>query len=249
MKLGNLLIPFLLFGTLVPGEETEISDFFLPRYQPTDQIIRHTHFVLRYHEGHEQPVWVIYRWTKKAAGQTPPAPHPFAPDPAVKTLTADAKDFEGSGFDLGHFAPPGIFGNDSKNAAQAFLFSNMTPQVPSFRIGLWKQLTEREKFCAKTEGEIYVVTGPVLSSDLLQIGPNRVSIPRLFYKVILDYRKPVIKGIGFVLPNIQSERALSTFVVTIDSVEKITGLDFFPAMEDSLENRVESGKSLEGWGF
>ena len=68
--------------------------------------------------------------------------------------------------------------------------------------------------------EIYIVTGPILTNVMESIGLNSVSIPRYFYKVILDYNQPEIKGIGFVIENKKGELSLTSYAVSIDDVEK-----------------------------
>ena len=97
--------------------------------------------------------------------------------------------------------------------------------------------------------EIYVVTGPVLEDDLPTIGANAVAVPEYYYKVILDYKEPELKGIGFILRNESSKTPLQNFAVTIDSVESFTGIDFFSALPDPLENALESSIELDKWTF
>ena len=53
-----------------------------------------------------------------------------------------------------------------------------------------------------------------------------ILIPCAFYKVILDTTPPE-KMIGFIIPNKPSKKRLSSFAVTVDEVEKVTGCDFF----------------------
>jgi endonuclease G len=55
--------------------------------------------------------------------------------------------------------------------------------------------------------------------------------------------------IAFLIPNESINKPLRDFVVTVDSLEKLTGIDFFPELPDSIENRLESQKDLSGWGF
>ena len=81
------------------------------------------------------------------------------------------------------------------------------------------------------------------------IGRNEVSVPRYYYKVILDYTKPEQKGIGFIMPNRKLERDLEAFTVTIDSVESFTGLDFFPQVPEKKEEQLESSLDLAKWEF
>ena len=49
---------------------------------------------------------------------------------------------------------------------------------------------------------------------------------------------PRNKMIAFVLPNDGSTQPLSSFVTTVDEVERLTGLDFFAGLED--EDALES---------
>ena len=55
--------------------------------------------------------------------------------------------------------------------------------------------------------------------------------------------------IAFLLPNEKSEKPLQNSVVTVDSLESLTGIDFFPALKDSIENQLESSKDLSSWSF
>ena len=55
------------------------------------------------------------------------------------------------------------------------------------------------------------------------------------------------KAIGFVYRNESGNRPKSYYVNTIDDVERITGIDFFPALPDNVENEVEATSSLETW--
>ena len=49
------------------------------------------------------------------------------------------------------------------------------------------------------------------------------------------------------MPNRETRENLKNFIVTVDSVEKVTGIDFFPAMADSLEKALEK-EHWDGWG-
>lgn len=96
-------------------------------------------------------------------------------------------------------------------------------------------------------GAVYVVSGPVLTNGLPSIGNNNVSVPKYYYKVILDYTEPGIKGIGFILPNKGSKQPLQSFAVSIDSVESVTGIDFFPLLPDEQERFIEKTLSVNAW--
>jgi endonuclease G len=88
-----------------------------------------------------------------------------------------------------------------------------------------------------------------LSSGLQSIGPNKVSIPNYYYKVILDYSEPNIKGIGFILPNVGSKENLQNYAVSIDSVERFTGINFFPLLSDDQEELIEKTLCIKCWSW
>jgi endonuclease G len=98
---------------------------------------------------------------------------------------------------------------------------------------------------------IQLATGPVLHEGLAKLGSNQLSIPRAYYKVVLLHTKTSGKsqGIGFILENAASKLPLSSFACTIDDVEKVTGIDFFPILEDTLELELESTLCLPCWNW
>ena len=91
-----------------------------------------------------------------------------------------------------------------------------------------------------------MVTAGVLTKNLDKIGSNGVTVPQFFYKVVYDPRGQG-KMIAFLIPNEISNIPLQQFVVSVDYIETITGIDFFPELQDSVENLLESSKDLSGW--
>ena len=172
----------------------------------------------------------------------------FRADPRISTGSAGLSDYRGSGYDRGHLAPAADMKWSTAAMSESFLMSNMTPQVPGFNRGIWKKLEAWVRDQALQDQEVYVVTGPVLTDGPYQeIGPNRVDVPKRYFKVLLDYREPELKAIGFVLPNEKSGLPLSTFAVSVDRVEEITGLDFFHALPDEIEEVVEGVVDWTVW--
>lgn len=224
-----------------------ISDLELPFVNKNDEIISHTGFSLLYYEAHEQASWVAYLLTKEKTKRVHDRTDRFYPDPKVSTGTALDVDYRGSGYDRGHLAPAADMGWSAISMSESFYFSNISPQRPDFNRGIWKKLEELVRVWAYEYDSIYVVTGPVLSEGLKSIGPNKVSVPEYFYKVILDYTAPDVKGIGFILPNEGSASLLQTFAVTIDSVQKITGIDFFHQLPDEHETIIENTLCISCW--
>jgi len=223
-------------------------DFAWPAYEANQAIIERPYYTLRYSEEHEQAMWVAYMLAADSLNQrTFDRKDDFRKDPRIKTGSADLDDYKGSGFDRGHLAPAADFSYDEFALSQSFYMSNMSPQDPSFNRGIWKKLEEQVRNWAKKDKQIYVVTGPVLNKKYKTIGANGVSVPEYYYKIILDIQQPEIKAIAFLMKNEKSDKGLNSFVVTIDSVEKLTGLDFFPTMPDEMENALEGAVMTAYW--
>ena len=133
--------------------------------------------------------------------------------------------------------------------SESFYMSNMSPQKPGFNRGIWKKIEGNVRNWASDNGEIYVVTGPILTGSYSSIGSNQVSIPEYYYKVILDYKEPDLKGIGFILPHQKSSSLIQSLAVTIDEVERRTGINFYYSLPDKIEEQVESNIDISKWSF
>ena len=216
-----------------------------------DTIIERPGYALGYIEYHEQPAWVIYIMTKteattKAAKRT----NKFRSDPEIPTESATTGDYRRSGYDRGHLAPAADMAFSGQTMVDSFFMSNMSPQKPAFNRGIWKNLEELVRSFAITERKIVVVTGPILpKKKTVTIGANGVTVPTHYYKVIFDLTPPR-KMIGFILPNEGSNEPLTTFIVTVDAVEKATGLNFFSRVPKEEQERLERTISVNAWkGF
>ncbi|TLD43251.1 MAG: Endonuclease [Candidatus Jettenia ecosi] len=221
----------------------------IPKCTQNDEILTYSAFVLSYNEEHEQASWVAYELTREETYAMYERSDKFIPDLRVKRHTADCRDYKGLGYDKGHLAPAGDMAWSSVTMRESFYYSNISPQEPGFNRGIWKKLEELVRQWARDNRSIYIVTGPVLKKGLPTIGKNKVSVPKYFYKIILDYREPDIKGIGFVIPNMRSNESLQKYALTIDNIEKLTGIDFFHLLPDEQEELIESTLNLKNWRF
>lgn len=171
----------------------------------------------------------------------------FRSDPKIPTGSATTADYRRSGYDRGHLAPAADMAFSVQTMTDSFFMSNMSPQKPAFNRGIWKELEALVRYFAITEGKIVVVTGPILPKEkTITIGANRVTVPTHYYKVIFDLTPPR-KMIGFILPNEGSNEPLAAFAVTVDAVEKATGLDFFSKVPKEKQERLESTISINAW--
>lgn len=132
---------------------------------------------------------------------------------------------------------------------ESFLMSNISPQIPSFNHGIWKTLEEWTRQQATSDSVIYIVTVPIFVNNLGTIGKNEVTIPGYFYKVMLKQKDSKILSIAFLIPQIGSIGKIQDYIVTVNTIETITGLDFFPELKNSKENKIESQYQPNSWGL
>jgi endonuclease G len=130
---------------------------------------------------------------------------------------------------------------------ESFFMTNMSPQDPGFNRGIWKKLESQVRTWGYENRQIFVVTGPILTEFQDTIG--QIPVPKYFYKVILDYQLPELKAIGLILENRPSHQPLIEFVLSVDSLEKMTNLDFFYELPDSLEHELESNSNADLWSW
>jgi len=228
------------------------SDSLPFNYLPTSttgQIIKHDFYTLSYNEKAEQAEWVAYELTKAQLGRTHRKRPYFIRDKKVKTRSADYRNYKKSGYSKGHLCPAGDRKFSKEAFKETFLTSNISPQKLDFNAGVWNRLEGKVRYWASKNKRLYVVTGGVLTSNLKTIGREEVAVPKQFYKILLDYTEPQIKAIAFLMPHQNSKKPLFKFVVSIDEIEQLTGIDFFPALPDDLEEKLESTSNYKNWSF
>ena len=213
-----------------------------------EQILKRVAYTASYNSDLRIPNWVAWKLTgAHTRGKNKRAGVKFHEDTDVPMPRAVDFDYVRSGYDRGHLCPSADNRWDATAQEQSFLLTNVCPQDHNLNVGDWHELENLCRKWAKMYGSIYVVAGPVLFKGKHKtIGKNKVTVPEAFFKVVLCMEKKP-KVIGFIYRNESGNRPKSYYVNTIDDVERITGIDFFPALPDKVENEVEATSSLEDW--
>ena len=216
-----------------------------------EQVIKHEGYTVSYNSDYKIANWVAYELTsKEATSKKNERSNKFVSDPMVKGASATNEDYTRSGYDRGHMAPAGDMKWSAKAMRESFYLSNICPQKPGLNRGIWKDLEEQARLWAKENGSLLIVTGPVITDDLKRLGKNRVGIPKTFYKVICTITNGKPEGVGFLFDNKDyGKTPLKSMMIPIDSVEKVTGIDFFPSLPDSIENPMEAYVNDGSWSF
>ena len=210
------------------------------------EVVYHTHYSLAYNELHEQAEWVYYHLTPQLLAGTAKRTNDFRADAKVATHSATLDDYRGSGYDRGHLCPAASMSRSREAISESFFMSNMSPQTPSFNRGMWKRLEEAVRATASADSIVYVVCGPILSNPKGAIGANKVTVPSSYYKVLYSPKRGAM--IGFIMPNKKLNGSISDYVVTVDRVEELTGIDLFAGAAPQVEN-LESASDFDQWSF
>jgi len=127
-------------------------------------------------------------------------------------------------------------------------FTNVCPQNHNLNGGDWRSLEEKCRDLARRYGSVYIVAGPVVGEAKNGcLGANLVAIPDGFFKVLMIYHNEAYEGVGFYFENVAGHKPLRVYVKTIDEIEALTGIDFFYALPDKLEEEVERTVNEEIW--
>lgn len=244
MKRTALIILYLMIPLFAFGQAMEIP---VRQKQCTEQIIAHTGYTVSYNQDWLIPNWVAYELTSAEVDGTAPRKGAFCPDPDVKGRTATTYDYSNSGWDRGHMAPAADMKWSAQVMTESFYLSNICPQDRGLNGGTWLKLEESVRDWARAQSPIYVVCGPIMGETFDTIGDNAVAIPDGFFKVVCKRVNGLYFTIGFIFPNKDVKGSIFDYSCTVDEVEKVTGFDFFSALPDSIEKKVESVCNPKDW--
>ncbi|MFH6992176.1 DNA/RNA non-specific endonuclease [Flavobacterium sp. FlaQc-48] len=217
------------------SDQSDKDSLYSIAYLPTStttQVVKHQYYTLSYNEKFEQAEWVAYELKKEYLKDGNYKRPYFIEDPKVTTGSADWRNYKNSGYDKGHLCPAGDMEFNKSAYDDTFYTSNISPQDHDFNSGIWNRLEQKTRYWAGKYNDIYVVTGGILKDSDKKIGTEKVSVPKYFYKIILAKSGKEHKAIAFLVPNQDSNKSLYDFVVPIETLEKMTGIDFFPNLKN-----------------
>lgn len=213
-----------------------------------EQILKRTGYVASYNKTTLLPNWVAWHLTaERTEGSAKRSGVDFAEDTEVPEPRATDWDYYNSGYDRGHMCPAADNKWSKKAMEESFLFTNMCPQNGNLNRGDWNEMEMACRKWAKKYGDLYIVCGPILYKGKHKtIGKNKVVVPEAFFKVVLRTGDDP-QAIGFIYKNTSGNRPKDSYVNTVDEVERITGIDFFPSLPDDVEKKVEAECDLGLW--
>ena len=229
---------------------TESSDLAPSNYQPAVakklQVLHNIGYISGFSNELRVPLWVGYVATYPFKYNTVERPSTFIQDTRV-SASATHHDYSNSGYDRGHMAPNYVIGRcyGEKAQMETFLMTNIIPQKPKLNRKQWKDLEQHiANILAKKYGKVLVFTGPVFENAQIDKIKGTIAIPTSCYMIIVvQNTKKEIYAIGFVIPQVPNKKSLWDYCVSIDEIERLTGIDFLPQLPDDVENAVESNRN------
>ncbi|MHC4932938.1 MAG: DNA/RNA non-specific endonuclease [Planctomycetota bacterium] len=248
----------------VLGKEARIAGDILPYGFPSTGTLRYREgYVLSYDGRNRVPTWVAERLNpKRLERKVPRMDHNFMVDESLPPgLRSTSEDYAGSGYVRGRVAAAANHRNDAQAYRETYLLSNVVPQLgDDFRMSYWVHLEKQIRVWGRDCSDLYVVTGALYLAQLGEdgktrvryevIGENKVAVPTHFYKVLLREIDRKREMLAFVIPHkaLTLETPFSNYLVSVDEVERLAGLNFFRDLDESVQNRLEAVTPKQIWG-
>ena len=231
------------------GKKIVMFEMPAPLKDRPEQILKRKGYTTSYNSKTKNPNWVAWHLTKSHTyGSFQRKDEMFTVDEDAKGGRATDNDYYNSRYDRGHMCPAGDNKWDKQAMEESFLFTNICPQNHGLNKYEWNDLEILCRDWAREYGAIDIVCGPIYyqKADQKTIGRNRVWVPDAFFKVVLC-RQGSPKAIGFIYRNEGKKQPMEEAVCTVDEIERLTGMDFFPALDDAVEQRIEAEARMGDW--
>ena len=257
-SLGKMTLALMAFSLSVTACQGQDSKQYVqtkyelpaPLKDRPEQILERKGYTTSYNQQTKNPNWVAWHLTDAhTKGSFQRKQEVFSEDEDIaRGSRATNNDYYNSRYDRGHMCPAGDNKWDKQAMSQSFLFTNVCPQNHGLNKYEWNDLEILCRDWARKYGAVDIVCGPVYTSSTPRtIGKNKVRVPDAFFKVILCRKGRQPKAIGFIYRNEGKKQLMEEAVRTVDEIERLVGMDFFPALDDQTEDSIEAEARLSDW--
>lgn len=208
--------------------------------------------------------WSCYQLHKGFTGSYSRVTSSYPQDPAIAKADRYTDLIYGSGFEHGHICPNADRGFSHDANYQTFYMSNMQPQYHEFngfdsknssRKGLWLRMEQRLNSWAKSLSDkdtIFVCKGGTIDDEdnIIKRIDNKLIVPRFFFMAILRKSQFGYTAMGFwseQTSDYRTDETLLSHAMSIDELERRTGIDFFCNLPDDIEDTVERTFNAASW--
>lgn len=227
---------------------SQTEGLMLPAPQEREQLIHHNGFSMSYSSAYVFSSWVAYNVTQSEVDKAAKVNPKYVPDPAIQTRSAEKKDYKDSGYEFAQLCNYlGVMHLEGATA-QSFYMSNIVPMKLAFYTHMWLKTEDLIRMWLGDKQVFHIVAGPIAKdAPFTTLGENKVAVPKNYYKVVYDPQNQ--QSIAFKFKNGVSSGSLKSYTLSVDKLEEETGIDFFPELEDELENKIESTVNYAFWNF
>lgn len=211
-----------------------------------DTLVRYDAFGVHFNSGWGIANCAAYELVRDELKGTVERSGEFFQDFGVKGCPSP-EDYAGCGLDRGHLVPAADLKWNENAMRQSFLMTNICPMHKALNEGGWAKLEEKVREWTARDSALLVFTGPVVSDGDTALASGRVKVPGAYFKVIMAPCVRLMRAIAFIYPNGHSGGRLRQYAVSVDEVERRTGLDFFPTLPSDEQQRIESPVNLDAW--
>ena len=205
--------------------------------------------------------WSAFRWDNSNSGGYVKREDNFLEDTDIPAAYRTTNEhYRGSGYTRGHICASADRWYNIEANRQTFLYSNMQPQLYDFNGGIWANLENKVRTWNKTSfrDTLYVAKGGTIdhNSDIIETTQTGLLVPKYFFMAILCKKNGLANGgykaIAFWMEHrddYANDNYLTPYIVSVDRLEELTGIDFFCNLPDAIENVVEADVSPSLWGL
>ena len=242
------------YDTEAPAGEVAFAG--LPRRvgepAPADlRVLDRGDFKIGWSDTLRRPVWCAYHVLKDARYELKDRPS-FSKDREVPSAPApDA--YARSGYDRGHLAPNWAISTRYGREAQKLTFrmTNVAPQAPALNRQAWRDVEHRiADLWTARYGEIWVVVGCLPANRFTPetIAGSHITIPEGFYQIIIAQEGMDVRMLAVLFPQtVGWHEWPARYLVTVDEIERLTGLDFNPDLPSFIQDQLEADLPNRLW--
>ncbi len=247
MKFKKLFILYFVIQLTISIKAQE-KNYIIPTQLPREQAITHKGFYVSYNSAFVLSSAVSYKVLQDNSVTVDNIKSKYAADPQVETRSASKKDYKNSNYIMAQLVNYKDIAQINGAIEESFYMTNIVPMKQTFHKFIWAKSEDLIRIWAKDKGDLFVVSGVILNEGPFKtFGDGKVSIPQNFYKVVYD---PVNhEAIAFKFRNGMSSGKLKGYSMSVEELEKLTNMDFFPEMEPNKKQALKSNVNYDFWNF
>jgi endonuclease G len=215
-----------------------------------DLVLNRLGYVLGFDLERKLPRWVAY--SIGPTEQRVPRTQKFLADPAIAfDKQASVSDYREPRYDRGHMiSPADLFFKGPVTVQEAFYMSTVTPQTPWLNRRLWRDLEVRVREAVQSRQQpAFVIAGPLFIEpkddphfEFETIGDGRIPVPTHFFRIMaMTKADQGVETFCLIAPNAKEGKIeLSEYIVSIDEIEKKSGLTFFPLLDPQVAAKIKT---------